>query len=165
MLALLAHAGHGGSPNFPFLIGAGVALVVGVIVGTAKWAKPWMSWTSLGAAVVLGALSMAISPSHPAAGGVGIRLLDPPPDAVVQAGEPVTVTVAVDNASVALSPTDTESGHVHLYVDGEVEQMPYSTQATIELEPGRHEIEVEYVDALHVSFEPRVVDSVTVTAR
>jgi hypothetical protein len=50
------------------------------------------------------------------------------------------------------STSDTSGGHLHLYVDGQLQQMPYSLDARIRLDPGRHEIRVEYVR--HVSFSP-----------
>lgn len=165
MTPLLAHAGHGAAPNYPLLIGAGVALVAGVIVGTSKRAKPWMSWSALGAALVLGGLALAIQPAHPDGGEAQVRFVDPLPDETVPAREPLTLTAAVDGAPVATSPTDTEGGHVHFYVDGELQPTGFSTQTTVELSPGSHELQVEYVDAMHVSFDPKVEQTITVTAR
>jgi hypothetical protein len=65
--------------------------------------------------------------------------------------------VRVANAPVARSPSSRSGGHLHLFVDGRLEQMPYGTESELRLEPGRHRITVEYVNFEHVSFEPRVV--------
>jgi hypothetical protein len=59
---------------------------------------------------------------------------------------------------------DTEGGHLHLYVDRKLQQMPYSNEATVTVEAGRHELTVEYVDARHVSYNPPIDDTVVVTA-
>jgi hypothetical protein len=42
--------------------------------------------------------------------------------------------------------------------------MPYSTEAEIILDPGTHEIRVEYVDFRHVSYAPEVSATIQVTA-
>ena len=55
-------------------------------------------------------------------------------------------------------------GHLHLYVDGKLQQMPYSTRTEVTLPPGPHELRVEYVDSRHVSFNPEVSWTVYVTA-
>lgn len=55
-------------------------------------------------------------------------------------------------------------GHLHLYVDGQLQQMPYGVKTEVTLDPGEHAIVVEYVDFQHLSFEPRVEKVVRVTA-
>jgi hypothetical protein len=42
--------------------------------------------------------------------------------------------------------------------------MPYSSEAEITLEPGTHEIRVEYVDFRHMSYVPEVSTTIRVTA-
>lgn len=93
-----------------------------------------------------------------------VLIVEPANGSEVEAGRPVKVEARVD-APLASSATDRTGGHLHLYVDGRLRQMPYSTEAEVILEPGRHEIRVEYVDNRHVSFDPPSEDAVTVRAR
>lgn len=72
--------------------------------------------------------------------------------------------VDLGGADIASSPDD-DGGHLHLYVDGELQQMPYSTTMQVRLKPGAHEIEVEYVDEEHVSYDPPFTARVSVRAR
>jgi hypothetical protein len=165
--APLAHLGHsGGAPNYPLLIAAGASLLVGLIVGTSKRARPWMSWTALGGALAFGGLALALPESSPTApGNVQVQFLAPTSGATVPSGEPVIVTVAVRNAFLATSPSDTSGGHLHLYVDGGLQQMPYSTQTQIELPRGEHQLRIEYVDFEHTPFDPPIETTISVTAR
>lgn len=94
-----------------------------------------------------------------------VTIVQPTPGATVAAGEPVVVDVELVNAKIATSAHDTKNGHLHVYVDGRLENMPYTTKTRVMLSPGRHEIKVEYVDWQHVSYFPRVQESVTVEAR
>ncbi|HEX2267704.1 MAG TPA: hypothetical protein VHI97_05825, partial [Actinomycetota bacterium] len=82
----------------------------------------------------------------------------------VDAASPVIVRVAVQNGSTATSPTDTTGGHLHLYLDGRLQQMPYTTEAQVQVTPGTHQVRVEYVDPRHVPFNPPVESSITITA-
>ncbi len=70
--------------------------------------------------------------------------------------------IALDGA--ALSSESDDGGHLHVYVDDEVAAMPATLDVAVELEPGEHELEVEYVDSEHQALDPPVTDSVTVTA-
>jgi hypothetical protein len=166
MDTVLGHAFSGGGPLnvVILLLGAGVAYA-GVRLGARKpamgvWAK---GLTVFGIALVAAGLVIDAS-SGPAASGASVRIVQPSAGAEVPAGEPIDVVVKVANGALALSPEDTRGGHLHLSVDGVVRQMSSSTQARVTLEPGTHELTVEYVDARHVSFQPAVVTSIEVRA-
>ena len=100
----------------------------------------------------------------PTSSNASVRIITPGSGDEVRAGQPVDVEVELDNATIALSPSDTSGGHLHLYVDGQLRQMPYSTDARITLDPGPHEIRVEFVDFRHLSFSPEVATTIAVTA-
>jgi hypothetical protein len=74
----------------------------------------------------------------------------------------VRIDVALGGATVARSASDTGKGHLHVYVDDQLQQMPYSTTTTVRLEPGSHRLTVEYVDPQHVSYSPRIATSTRV---
>ena len=163
---VLGHAFSGGGPLnvVLLLLGAGVAFAAVRLrerkPGMAAWAK---GFTVFGIALVAAGLVIDASPG-PAASSATVRIVRPAAGAEVPAGEPVDVVVEVTNGALALSPDDTNGGHLHLAVDGSVRQMPSSTQARVTLEPGLHELTVEYVDARHRSFQPAVVTSIAVRA-
>ena len=91
-----------------------------------------------------------------------VNIVAPEDGAQVPAGE-VEIRVEVENGSLAMSPTD-RGGHLHLYVDDELMQMPYSDTATVDLGAGQHELRVEYVDERHISYTPPVQDVANVVA-
>jgi hypothetical protein len=129
-------------------------------------AKPWAPWVALALGVAMMGASVAV-PRLSSTGGqsfADISIVRPERGARVEAGRPVRVVVDVANAPVADSPEAQSGGHLHLFVDGRLEQMPYGTNMSVELAPGGHELTVEYVNFEHVSFDPRVEASVQVTA-
>jgi hypothetical protein len=162
----LAHAvGPGAGVEIELLVLAAAVTVVGISRLSTTESRAWVAWTIIGVGVALGALSVALprigGPSRPDA---TVAILAPRDGATVPAGEPVELRIEVDGGSIARSPTDTEKGHLHLYLDGELQQMPYSTTAAVTLEPGVHDLTVEYVDPQHISYDPPVVTTVEVEA-
>ncbi len=166
-----AHIGGGGeqgaSPwNFVLLL-AGIALAAGGLAVRGRSGRKGPS-----SVLIIGGVGLAlVGLVADMGGGTGDRpearvaVVEPEVASIVPAGQPVRVRAALEGARLATSPQDTEGGHLHLYVDRKLQQMPYSTEAEITLEPGRHELTVEYVDARHVSYDPPIDDTVVVTAR
>ena len=164
----LAHTigGSGGVEIELLVVGAGV-IAFGFGLRSSGSARRWMPYAvmalgavTLGASLVVPRLTRDAGQSF-----AEVSIVRPEPGARVAAGRPVPIEVEVANAPVADSPSSRSGGHLHLFVDGRLEQMPYGTDLEVELAPGTHEITVEYVDFEHVSFEPRVEASVQVTAR
>ena len=146
------------------LVVLGALLVVAGLVVNARLRRPWAAWTGLAAGLVLAAIGGAQLAGNSEPSGVMVAIVTPAEGVTVAAGEPVTLEVNVDGGEVATSETDTTGGHLHLYVDGRLQAMEYTTTTTVTLEPGEHTIRVEFVDARHVSFNPEVATSITVTA-
>lgn len=101
----------------------------------------------------------AARPSSPAT----LRIESPANSSVVQ-GPTVRVRVALDGARIVdattknITPT---TGHLHLSLDGKLISMNYQLHQTIpNVTPGRHVMEVEFVAADHLPFDPRVVAAV-----
>lgn len=163
---VLGHAFSGGGPlNVVLLLLGAFVAYAGVRLrrrkpGMATWAK---GLTVFGIALVGVGLVIEASPG-PTGSDATVRILRPAAGAEVPAGEPVDVVVEVTSGALALSPDDTNGGHLHLSVDGLIQQMPYSTQAQVTLVPGVHELRVEYVDARHLSFEPEITTTIEVRA-
>ena len=166
-----AHIGGGGEQgasawNFVLLL-AGIALATGGLTVRGRSGRKGPS-----SVLIVGGVGLALAGLvADIGGGTGDRpearvaVVEPEVASIVLAGQPVTVRAALEGARLATSPQDTGGGHLHLYVDRKLQQMPYATEAEITLEPGRHELTVEYVDARHVSYDPPIDDTVVVTAR
>jgi hypothetical protein len=165
-----AHAhtiGGSGGAEIELLLAGVVIIVFGFSLRSARTSRAWIPWAVLALGVVVSAAAFVIPRAARTAGTsfARVAIVRPAAGAGVRADRPVDVTVQVANAPVADSPSSTSGGHLHLFVDGRLEQMPYGTDLEVRLEPGTHRITVEYVNFEHVSFEPRVEDSIRVTAR
>ena len=117
----------------------------------------------LGIAAVVGAFAVPRL-NQTATTSAKVTIAEPRDGAEVEAGK-VPVLVALDGGELATNPSDTKGAHIHLFVDDKLVNMPYSLDLAVRLDPGEHEVRVEYVDLQHLSFDPPVVDSIEVMAR
>jgi len=82
-----------------------------------------------------------------------------PQDGATISGTTVHVTLDLENATItstttaAISPTQ---GHIHLYVDGVLTSMNYTTEQDLPVTPGTYSLKAEFVAADHAPFSPRV---------
>lgn len=161
----LAHTATSSGPNTEILLlGAGM-IVLALVFFFQKSASRQVSLVLavLGAVAITGAFTLTGDSSAEEDGGhdhnVSIEIASPAEGATVPAGK-ATVEIELDGGTI----TGDGAGHVHVYVDGGSVVMASSLDVDVELEPGEHEIEAEYVDAEHQPLDPAVIDSVTVTA-
>lgn len=164
---LLAHAGAAGGIHLETLI-IGVALVVlAVILYFNKNVKTSGSVALLVLGIGMAGATFVFAPAPTDVSNVSMSIVSPDDGASVPAGEPIDVEVTLQGATT--EPTsatgDEIVGHIHVFVDGQLLQMPGGTSTRLELEPGEHAVAVEFVGDDHVSFEPRVIEAVEVTAR
>lgn len=161
----LAHGGGGGGGgvSLPLLVVGLAAAAGGVALGARASLPPWTAGglVMVGIALVLG--SFFAGGNRDDRPDVHLAVVEPRPGAQVPAGTPVPVRVAIDGGALATTPQD-DGGHLHLYVDRKLQQMPYSTEAQVTLTPGRHTLTVEYVDNRHVSYEPPIEETIEVSA-
>ena len=160
-----AHAvGPGSGVEIELLLVAGAVLVFGYTLRSSENAKPWLPWVVMIVGAGLVALSFALpqltKPSRPS--NVSLEIVSPTSGERLPAGRPVEIDVALSGATVARSASDTGKGHLHIYVDNQLQQMPYSTSTTVRLKPGSHRLTVEYVDPQHVSYSPPIATSTRV---
>jgi hypothetical protein len=162
----LAHGGGGGGNSgwvVPALL-VGAAIVGAGLArrgkeGVGRWTAPAL--VVLGVVVAVGGiLYSSRGTSRP---DVHIVVIEPAAGATVPADTPVKVRVAVDT-ELATGPEDRSGGHLHLAVDGKLEQMPYGTELEVRLPPGRHVVTVEYVDNRHLSYKPKIEHTIELTA-
>lgn len=111
------------------------------------------------AAALLAGCSEADSTSD-----IEIKIVTPTDGETVPAGKPVTIEAEVIGADVAESQNASDAGHLHIFVDGDLQEMLYATATEVELESGPHTITVEYTDAQHLSLDDPVKESIEVVA-
>ena len=160
----LAHTATSSGPNTEILLlGAGMVVLAAVFFFQ-KTASRQASLilAVVGVAAITGAFAFAGGSSeghHDAS----IALASPVDGATVEAGT-VPIEIELTGAELAGESSSEDAGHIHVYVDDEVVDMPSSLDVEVDLQPGEHELEVEFVDADHAALDPPVTDSVTITA-
>ncbi len=131
----------------------------------------WLGWASTGlgvAALVLAVvLPPIIRPNPPAtrpSSRATVAIEEPGPDQVLH-GDPAPVPVRVRLTGGKIVPfTSTrllpDTGHVHVFLDGELVAMTTSLRRTIDVLPGHHTLTAEFVAVDHAPFDPRLRTSV-----
>ena len=152
--------------NVPLVVTGGVIAGAGVLLWGLKKGGRWVAPLAVAIGlVVLGVgFFLRLGGGEEVSSDAAVSIVQPSNGERVDAGKPVTVRVALQNATIATSPTDEDGGHLHLYLDGRLQQMPYTMEATIEVPAGTHQLKVEFVDHRHISFDPEVQTTITVTA-
>ena len=144
------------------LVAAGVAFLAAFAFRSVKPDKVAPAWALFGIGIVLAAAALIV-PRLSDGGDVQISIESPADGATVPAGEPITIEVDVEGGEIAASASGS-GGHIHIFVDGSVAAMPTGPTGEVNLDPGEHELKVEYVDIQHASFDPPIQESITVTA-
>lgn len=168
----LAHTVGGDSGvNFEIeLLALGAVLVAGALAYRARTsANPIASSLVIGLGAALVVTSFIVpgngdaNAPAPATDAI-VSVVRPKPGAKVPAREPIMVEAALTGGEIADDPLTAEGGHLHVFVDGVLQEMVFSTSTEVKLTPGRHTITVEYTDPQHRSFDPPVSDSIEVIA-
>jgi hypothetical protein len=95
-----------------------------------------------------------------------IAFAEPPPGQTAEGGE-LDVRLALDGGTIVEGSSTNvapDTGHVHLFLDGEIVSMTYGLSQQVPLEglaPGVHQLEAEFVAADHAPFNPRVLTAIT----
>lgn len=147
--------GGNGALRFFVLIGGFGVLALAARIRAARRAdRAWLPWVvgGLGLAMVVFGLVVPQKKQKP----IYLTLLEPEPGSSVPANQDVTLRTSVYGATVAATPAAKTGGHLHLYVDGKLESMPYGSDAVVRLTPGRHKLRIEYVDNKHRTYNPPV---------
>lgn len=162
---VLAHGLGGGGPEIELLILGGALLLFGIFRG-AQTLKVNLLVGLVGVGLLVAAFLLPQPDTKRAPSDVAIYMSSPVDNEVVPANEKLNVKVELENAELTTETqgTDPRLGHIHIYVDGSVVSMPTELNADIELEPGEHELMVEFVAADHSRFDPPITDEVTVDA-
>jgi hypothetical protein len=130
-------------------------------------------------ALLLPATALAEQQGTPSAAGAKVFIVEPNDGAEVSS--PVTVKFGIEGMEIAPAGTDKpNTGHHHLIIDGKVDDMAAAipaddnhkhfgkgqTEATVDLKPGPHTLQLVLGDKSHVPHTPPVVSSViTITVK
>jgi Domain of unknown function (DUF4399) len=130
-------------------------------------------------ALLLAPAALAETQGTPSPKGAKVTILEPKSGAEV--ASPVTVKFGIEGMEVAPACTDKpNTGHHHLIIDGKVDDMAAAipadanhvhfgkgqTEATVELKPGKHTLQLVLGDKNHVPHNPPVMsDVITVTVK
>jgi len=133
--------------------------------GPASWAVGVLAIAALVLAfVVPSMLGIKIASVRPST-NAKISIVSPRPQQVLR-GNPAAVPVRlrvtgariVTQTSTHLTP---DKGHIHLYLDGMLAAMAYTTSTTIYASSGSHRLEAQFVAVDHGPFSPPVTAWVT----
>ena len=130
-------------------------------------------------ALLLPATALAGQVATPSAAGAKVFIIEPKSGAEV--ASPVIVKFGIEGMDIAPAGTDTpNSGHHHLIVDAKLADPASAipadgnhihfgkgqTEATVELKPGQHTLQLILGDKNHVPHSPPVVSEViTITVK
>lgn len=160
---VLAHAATTPGPHPEYLVLAGALFVLGVVLYIQKSVQPAVSVVLVVAAVALGSGAFWVG-GAPAAQGRAIVMTSPKPGERVEAGKPIPIEFTLEGGTLASGPRDKDGGHLHVFLDGVLVAMPVN-EPTITFTPGPHTLGIEFVDANHKPFDPRVRDEIELEAR
>ncbi|HVE92791.1 MAG TPA: hypothetical protein VNE62_10930 [Actinomycetota bacterium] len=96
-----------------------------------------------------------------------VDLVTPKPGAVVQ-GPRVDVRIALNGGEIRTETSrdlKPDLGHLHLLLDGKVVSMNYGLEQKLDVAPGDHLLQVEFVALDHGPFSPRITDTSNFTVR
>lgn len=77
-------------------------------------------------------------------------------------GPKMRVTISLEGGKIIPEATKgikPDEGHMHLSLDGQLATMTYGLDQEIDISPGRHILQAEYVAADHAPFNPRIIQA------
>ncbi|CAN5893714.1 hypothetical protein BH23ACT12_BH23ACT12_21260 [soil metagenome] len=90
-----------------------------------------------------------------------MAIVEPTQGAVIT-GDRMRVVISLEAGKIIPQATrdiKPDEGHMHLSLDGQLSTMTYGLDQEIEVTPGRHILQAEYVAGDHAPFNPRVIQA------
>jgi len=130
----------------------------------AGWAAVGLAVSALVLAVVLPPIIRPDASATRPSSSARLHFLSPQPGESFR-GKPASVPVRLELLGGRIVPfTSTRlasnEGHVHLFLDGALVSMSLTLTRSLDVGPGRHVLQAEFVAADHGPFDPRVRTSV-----
>jgi len=130
----------------------------------AAWGGALLAVASMALALVLPPIIRPVVAGARPSSSARLQILSPGPGEAFH-GDPASVPVRlrliggkiVSVTSTRLVP---DEGHIHLFLDGALVSMSYSLAKDLQVSPGIHRLQVEFVAVDHAPFNPRVQASV-----
>lgn len=100
----------------------------------------------------------AVGPGRPSSTAT-ISIVQPVAAGPLASGK-VPVKLGLDGGKVLSAATKDlkpNEGHIHLSLDGKLQEMIYQLDTELQVPPGKHTIEAEFVAGDHAPFNPRVI--------
>jgi hypothetical protein len=132
---------------------------------------PRAGWVAVGLAISALVLAVVLPPiirpnaarARPGS-SARLRFISPHPGQTFR-GVPATVPVDLQLVGGRIVPFTTtrlapNQGHIHLFLDGALVSMALSLRRSVEVPPGPHRLQAEFVAADHAPFQPRVLAAV-----
>jgi hypothetical protein len=99
------------------------------------------------------------TPSAPRPASPATISITSPADGSIVTGSTIHVAVDLQGAQVIQATSSNirpDQGHVHLYIDGNLQYMQYTLSQDFPVHPGVYTIRAEFVASDHFPFNPRV---------
>ncbi|MEX0790524.1 MAG: hypothetical protein WD178_07095 [Actinomycetota bacterium] len=96
-----------------------------------------------------------------------MTIVEPAQGAVIE-GTRLRVVISLEGGKIIPQATreiQPDEGHMHLSLDGQLSTMTYGLDQEIEVTPGRHILQAEYVAGDHAPFNPRIIQARQIEVR
>lgn len=96
-----------------------------------------------------------------------MTIVEPAQGAVIE-GDRLRVVISLEGGKIIPQATrdiQPDEGHMHLSLDGQLSTMTYGLDQEIEVTPGRHILQAEYVAGDHAPFNPRIIQARQIEVR
>jgi hypothetical protein len=164
---ILAHSFTPGGPDIEFLVLAFAMLSLAIVFFFQKSVKRQVPVVLIIVAIALVAGAFTINTTPTVSGaGIKVAIASPPDGTKVEAGKPVKLQIDLTGGKIVTgASSDPKAGHFHVYVDRQLVDMPTSATPDVTLSEGSHTVTVEFTNAQHASFSPRILDEIVLVAR
>jgi hypothetical protein len=167
-----AHTFGSGGPDVELLLVTVAILALSIVFFFSKTTKPMVPVVLLLVAFATGVGAFALGGSPTPSGtvpapDVTVEIQQPSDGDVMPAGRTFSLDVQIEGGELTddTQSSDPTRGHLHVFVDGELIAMPATPTPEVQLEPGEHDVAVEFAAADHRSFSPKIIDEIEVTAQ